>query len=223
MDQGRLLIPVFSLSRSQEILTNLYDLFGNDKTFKIPIVLDSPLIWEITKVYKEVLTGENKELFDKVCEWKNVRFIKDYNESKLCLEDNSPKIVLSSSGFLCKGRSVSYLKKYITDSKSYILMVGYSPPGSIASKIKNGQKTITIEGKSYKNKCGLTVLNSFSSHIGQIELLNYLKNINSERIYLVHGSEESKLEFKELLEDELLKMCKTTKVICTNKGTICTL
>jgi len=219
MDKGKILIPVFSLSRSQEILTNLYELFRKDKEFKIPIILDSPLIWEITKVYKESLTGEYKELFDKVCSWENVRFIKDYNESKICMKDNSPKIILSSSGFLHKGRSVQYLKEYISDYKNHVIFVGYSPSNSIASKIKSKQKSITIEGKTYKNRCSITNLNSFSSHIQRDELLNYLKNIVADKICLVHGSMSGKLEFKESLEEELLKMNKTTKVVAINKGT----
>ena len=223
MDKGKLLIPVFSLSRAQEILTNLYNLFGEDKNFKIPIVLDSPLIWEITKTYKEALKGEHKELFKKVCSWENVRFIKDYNESKVCMRDNSPKIVLSSSGFLHKGRSIQYLKEYISSVKNHILFVGYSPPNSIASKIKLGKKNITIDGMSYKNRCGITILNSFSSHIQREELLNYLKNINCDKIYLVHGGQSGKIEFQESLESELTKCNKTTKVICTNKGTVCNL
>ena len=204
---------------SQNNLSNFYVEHMNDKDFKIPIVMDSPLIWETTKVYKQVLKGKHKELFDKVCDWKNVRFIKDYNESKSCLSDGSPKIILSSSGFLHKGRSIGYLKEYISNIHDHILFVGYSPEGSIASKIKSGQKTITIEGKSYKNKCGITILNSFSSHISQKELLNYMKDITCEKIVLCHADETSKLEFKALLEEELSNMGKTTKVIAVNKGT----
>jgi len=223
MDKGRILIPVFSLSRAQQLLTDLYMLFSNDKDFKIPIIVDSPLIWEITKVYKESLQGEHLELFEKVCSWENVRFIKDYSESKISVSDKLPKIVLSSSGFLLKGRSVNYLKELISDIKSHIITVGFSPEGSIASKIKNGQKFITIEGKSYKNKCGITVLNSFSSHIGQKELLNYLKGISADKVYLVHAEEKSKMRMKELLEEEISKMCKSTRIICTTKGTVCNL
>ena len=221
MDKGRILIPVFSLSRAQQILTDLYMLYGENKDFKIPIIVDSPLIWEITKVYKDALQGEHKELFDKVCDWDNVRFIKDYNESKVSVSDKIPKIVLSSSGFLLKGRSVNYLKELISDIKSHIITVGFSPEGSIASKIKNGQKFINIEGKSYKNKCSITILNSFSSHIGQIELLNYLKGISCEKVFLVHADTNSKLRFKELLEEEISKLFRSTRIIATNKDTVC--
>lgn len=216
---GRLLIPVFSLGKCQQILTDLYMLFGEDQHFKIPIVCDSPLIWEVTKTYREFLTGEHKDLFDKVTNWKNVRFIKDFKESKNNVCDSSPKIILSSSGFLHKGRSVFYLQKYLENVKDHILFVGYAPPGSIAYKIRSGQKTITIDGKMFKNRCGISVLNSFSSHIGQEELLKFLKGIQCNKICLVHGEQANKIEFKALLESELSAMCKTTKVICTNKGT----
>ena len=66
-------------------------------------------------------------------------------------------------------------------------------------------------------------MNSFSSHIGQIELLNYLKGISADKIYLIHAEEKSKMRMKELLEEEISKMCKSTRVICTNKSTVCNL
>lgn len=223
VNKGRILIPVFSLGRSHQILTDLYLMYGENENFDIPIIVDSPLIWKLTKLQQEIFTGENKELFKKVCNWKNVRFITDYNESKLCVLDKSPKIVLSSSGFLIKGRSINYLKEYISNSNDHILSVGYAPDYSIAGKIKNGQKYISIDGKSYKNRCGLTILNSYSSHIQRTELLNYLKTINCEKIYLVHGDMDGKLEFKEDLEKELSKMNKTTKVVATNSATVCSL
>jgi metallo-beta-lactamase family protein len=194
-------------------------LYKDDKDFNIPIVVDSPLIWEVTKVYKEVLQGENKELFEKVCNWENVRFIKDYNESKISVQDKSPKICLSSSGFLHKGRSLLYLQEYIHHAKDAILFVGYAPEGSIAGRIKSGQKSITIEGKTYKNRCGITILNSYSSHIQRQELIDYLKGIATERIYLVHGDMDGKVQLKEDLEQEMSNMCKTTHIIATNKST----
>lgn len=223
VQKGRILIPSFSLARAQQILVDLYLLYKDDKSFTTSVILDSPLIWEITKIYKEVLTGEDLELFENACNWKNVRFIKDYNESKLCIKDTSPKIVLSSSGFLSKGRSVQYLTEYIKHTKDCVISIGYCPPNSVGGKIKSEQKNITIDGITYKNKCGIVVLNSYSSHIQQKELLNYLKGINCDKVYLVHADEKSKLEMKELLEKEYEKINRTTRVIVTQKGTIVTL
>lgn len=221
MDKGRILIPVFSLGRSHQILTDLYTIFGNDENFNVPIIVDSPLIWKLTKLEKEILSEKNKVLFNKVCNWRNVKFIKDHKESMSSVGDKSPKIVLSSSGFLIKGRSVNYLKEYIKHGKDHIISVGYSPPYSVAGKIKSAQQYISIDGKSYENRCGLTVLNSYSSHIQRQELINYLKTINCEKYYLVHGDMDGKIQFKDSLEDALSSCDKTSKVVATNKSTIC--
>jgi len=218
---GRVLIPVFSLARSQEILTNLYEIYKNDNSFKIPIYVNSPLILEINKIYSKYLDDKGKELFEQVCNWKNVHFISSLEESKYNIKDKSPKIVLSSSGFLIKGRSCEYLKEYITNKNDTIVSVGYAPEHSTFGKIKNNEPLIKIDGKNYKNNCKCMTLNSFSSHIPRHELLSYLKSIYTDKYYLVHGEIEGKLEFKEDLENELSKMCRSSTVISTTKNTIC--
>lgn len=219
IDKGRILIPVFSLGRSHQILTDLYLMYKDDKDFNYQVVVDSPLIWEITKAMGEILDKDNLKLFQEVINWKNVRFIKDYNESKSCLSDKTPKIIISSSGFLNKGRIRLYLQEMINKPKDHILFVGYAPPNSIAGKIKSGQKSIFIEDNTYKIKIGITMLNSYSSHISHKELVNYLKSIQCDKIYLHHGEMDGRIELKEVLEEELSKQCKTTKVIVVNKGT----
>ena len=222
-NKGRILIPVFALSRSQEILTNLYKMYGNDPTFNIQIVVDSPLILEINKVYRQVLTGEDLELFDKVCCWKNVIFNKDAETSRASVKDKNPKIVLSSSGFIQKGRSVEYLKEFITNLNDCVVSVGYSPETSTFGQIKNGVPFVKIDGKKYKNNCSCITLNSFSSHIPRHELLSYMKSIYCEKYVFVHGEESGKIQFKEDLEQELSKMCRTSIVQCSTKDMVTTL
>jgi metallo-beta-lactamase family protein len=219
---GRILVPCFSLDRSQYILTLLYELFGNREDFDIPIIVDSPLTYKITEIYKEILEGKDKELFDNACNWKNVRFIRESDESKACVSDRKSKIVISSSGFLMAGRSVHYLKEFLPHSKDMILFVGFATPTSLAGRIKDGvkQKTITIDGKPYKNNCQIVSLHSFSSHIQRDEMINYYKNINCEKIILVHGDKNAKLGFAKELKEELEKMNKTTKVICPTRSTV---
>jgi metallo-beta-lactamase family protein len=217
---GRILIPCFSLDRTQYMLKILYDIFGNDPNFKIPIVIDSPLSCKITKIYQDVLEGEDKEIIDEITSWKNLRMISENCDSKANIADKSPKVVLSSSGFLTAGRSVKYLKEFLPHTNDMVLFVGYASPSSLAYKIKNGKsnKTISIEGKPYRNRCGVVCLNSFSSHIQRDEIINYMKSIACDKIVLVHGEEKSKLSLKYELEEELGKMGKTTKVVCAHKG-----
>jgi len=221
-NKGRILIPSFSLDRSQYMLKVLYDLFGKDDKFNIPIIIDSPLTNKITNVYKEVLDGENKKLIEDITSWKNVKFITETDESKACVVDKKPKIVISSSGMLTSGRSVNYLRDFLPNSKDMVIFIGFSSQNTLASKIKNNkeQRTITIDKVKYPNICGVIDLRSFSSHIQKNELIDYMKNINTEKIVLVHGNKSAKLELKKDLEEELDKMCSTTKVICCHKGMI---
>lgn len=223
--KGKVLIPSFSLDRSQFLLKILYDLFGEDEDFTIPIIIDSPLTCKLTDSYKYVLTGEDKELINKICNWKNVKFISDVDESKLCVADKSPKVILSSSGMMNAGRVLKYAKEILPDEKSTILFCGFSVEGTLAWRIKNlsDQKTISIDGKPYKNKCSVVNLLSFSGHMQYNDLLNYYKSINTECIALVHGDMNDKIKFKHVLENEYSRMDKTVRVSAVNKGTIISL
>jgi metallo-beta-lactamase family protein len=215
--KGRILIPTFAFSRNQEMTTDLYELLSIITSFDIQIVVDSPLTMDVNKVYDNVLVDDNLELFRRVCNWKNIRFIKSIEESKACMMDKSPKIVLSSSGFLLKGRSVEYLKQYIGNENDCIVSVGFSPEHSTFGKIKNGVPNVKIDKHEYKVKCRCMTLNSFSSHIPRQELLSYMKSLYTDKYVLVHGEEKSKEEFKIDLENELSKMCRTSIVQCSTK------
>jgi len=222
---GRLLIPSFSLHRTPTIMSIIYDLFHNDDMFDIPVIVDSPLSNKLLEVYGDTLSGEDKGEFDKMMSWKNFKFVTDYTDSKVWQLDKKPKVVISSSGNLLAGRSICYTKEFLPHTDDMILFIGFSPMNSLATKIKQGktQKTITIEGKPYKNRCDIMDLKSFSSHIQQNEMIDYYSSIDCESIYLVHGEMDSKLELKLLLEKELSKKNKTTRVIATNKDMVCNL
>lgn len=218
---GRVLIPSFSLDRTQFLLKILYDLFGENEDFDIPIVIDSPLTCKMTDVYKYVLEGEDKELIHKICKWENVKFISDANESKMCVADESPKVIISSSGMMTAGRVVHYTKSVLPDARCTILFCGFSAENSLAYKIKNGkeQKTISIDGKPYRNRCSIVDLRSFSSHMQREDMLNYYKQINCQAIYLVHGEMKGKVEFANELKEILQSENKTTHISVVNKGT----
>jgi metallo-beta-lactamase family protein len=220
--KGRILIPSFSLDRSQNILTVLYEIYHEDSNFKIPIIVDSPLAVEITNIYRDILTGEDKELIEKICSWENVRFIKDKKESDASVLDKSPKIIISSSGMMQAGRVIKYAQSILPDSRSMTIFIGYSTVGSLAWKIKNGKsnKTITINGKPCANRCSVLELRSFSSHIQYLDMLDYYSQVNCEKIYLVHSEQKSKIEFAKELQEKLEKENKTTKVVATNKTTV---
>ena len=154
--KGSVILPCFSFSRTQELLTNLYLLFGNNEDFKTKVVVDSMLSCEISDIYSDILTGEYYDLWDKVSSWDNVMFISDKTQSQENLADSTPKIILSSSGFCTNGRIINYLKKYLKDENSMIIFSGYvgDNPSYLSYRIKNysNRSTISIHKEQIPNK-----------------------------------------------------------------------
>lgn len=216
----RVLIPTFSLDRMPQILWELYQLFGNDKSFNIPVLIDSPLANRLLNCYSSILEGDRKEKFDEMMSWKNLRRIITPEESKSAVSDNNGKVICSSSGMLTAGRSVKWVQSILPNENDCILCIGYAGEDTLAWKIKNGsnKKTININGKPYKNKAQLVDLHSYSSHMQRNDLINYYKSINCDKIYLVHGDAQARAELKEDLEDAISNCCKSTRVIIVNKG-----
>ena len=220
-NKQRVLIPTFSLDRMPYILWILYNLFGKDENFKIPIIVDSPLSNRLLDCYSSILEDDAKEKFDEMMSWKNIRRVITPEDSIATIADKSPKVICSSSGMLTAGRSIKWTQSILSCEKDCILFIGYAGEDTLAYKIKHSQeqKTININGKPIKNKCQIVDLKSFSSHMQRDDLLNYYKTFNCEKIYLVHSDKNSKLEFKEDLEKELANCCKSTRVIAVNKST----
>ena len=220
-NNNRVLIPTFSLDRMPFILWELYQLFGNDESFKVPILVDSPLSNRLLDCYSTILDGDAKEKFDEMMAWKNIRRVIKPEDSKAAISEKGAKIICASSGMLTAGRSVKWVQSILPNENDCILFIGYAGTDTLAGKIKHGteQKTITINGKAYKNKAQLVDLHSFSSHMQREDMLKYYKSINCEKIYLCHADEQAKIEFKEDLEKALTDCCKSTRVIISNKGT----
>lgn len=217
----RVLIPTFSLDRMPFILWELYQLFGHDESFQIPVLIDSPLANRLLDCYSSILQNESKKYFDEMMAWKNLQRIIAPEDSKTAILDHRAKIICSSSGMLTAGRSVKWVQNILPNENDCILFVGYAGLDTLAGHIKHGigQKTISINGKPYKNKAKLVDLNSYSSHMQRNDLINYYKSLNCEKIYLVHGDKEAKIELKEDLEKALADCYKSTRVIIVNKGT----
>lgn len=221
---GTVIFPCFSFSRTQEILTTLYELYGNEPNFNIPIFVDSKLSCDISDLYCDLLHGENAELWDKVYNWNKVRFIVSKPDSRNCVADSKRKIVISSSGFCTNGRVISYLQKYIEDENSMVIFSGYTGDNSsyLSYRIKNyrDDRTISINKKSVMNRADCITLSTFSSHPDHNDLVTFGSSLNTNRLILVHGSEESKACLRSALEDAISKNNKSYKVQAATKDMV---
>lgn len=217
-DGARVLIPVFANDRCQNMLTCLYDIFGNDKEFDIPILIDSPMAIKICETYSELLEGEELKKWKNVLSWKNLHFVKDAIDSKAWRESYQPVVALASSGMCVKGRSVGWIGNMLSHSDDRIIFCGFAAENSLAATIKEGkQKTITVSGRRVANRCQITDLHSFSSHMQYDSLLKTYGAVECEKIILVHGCMDGKIEFAKELQEEISKNNNTSRVIICNK------
>lgn len=218
-NRSRVLIPVFANDRCQNILTYLYDIFGGDESFDIPILVDSPMAIRICKSYGELLEGSDAKKWQDVIKWKNVHFVEESLESREWRDSNQPVVVLASSGMMVKGRSTGWAHNMLPRANDRIIFCGFAAEDSLAAIIKEGkQKTITISGHRVKNKCQVTDLHSFSSHMQRDSLLKVYGATECEKVILVHGEMNGKIEFSKELQEEISKNNLTSKVVVANKG-----
>lgn len=217
---GTVVMPCFSFSRTQELLTNLYLMF-HETDFQYDIVVDSILTCDVCDLYDDLLFDDDLSLWSKVKNWKNIKFIRDKEESLACVKLHCPKIVLSSSGFCTNGRILSYLHEYLSDENSMVIFSGFTGADNsyLSYRIKNYKenKIIKISGDKVENKADCVSLTTFSSHANRDELIEYGSKINTEKLVLVHGSTVAKNSLKEDLKDAISKENKSFKVVAATK------
>lgn len=220
-ERGRIIIPTFSLGRSADLLTVLYETFADDPDFNIPVVFDAVLGNQINENYDKWIP-KNHELWNKVWSWKNLVKVKDWNKSVQWQNYTAPCVILGSGGFI-QGRSTAYIKHWLSDPHTTILFCGFSGADSRSKgyQIQHNKEypIVDLDGYKVKNNAKIVSLKSFSSHISHEEMLEYYSNMNCNKIYLVHGSKERKEAFKPLLEDEISKKNKTSKVVIPDSET----
>ena len=215
---GRVIIPSFSMSRSQQLALMLYEMY-KDSEWKPKIYIDSPLTIKIFEDYAECLDRQDKIDFDAMMTSNMFTFIKESEDSKYLVASNEPCLIISSSGMCQSGRIRHHLKRCIPDSNATILFVGFSTEGSLATLLKdNKRKTITIDQKEYPCRCASYSLKSLSGHAPFWQLVDIYTSINTNKIILHHGSKTAKETLKKELDKKFEKMCKSTRVVISNSS-----
>jgi len=214
-DSRKVLIPCFSLHRTQIMLTTLYTMWKAKKLPKdVKIYLDSPLAQRICDIWPV------NTLWDNVKTWENFEYIKLWTDSITKRVQDELCVVLAASGFLQNGRVVPWLENILPDGRNTILFCGYSGENNIASQIRSGDKFININGKVVKNRANIVELVSFSSHASYEELIEYyVHECRFDKIVLVHGNQDDKVKFAHTLQDAIYDNANTAKVVAANKDT----
>lgn len=221
-NHGRVLLPTFSFSRTQEILKDLYDMFYEDEEFgDTPVIIDSKLSVDVTATYKKILQGEDLDIIKKITSWENVKMNKDIKGTMANLAEGKPCVVCSSQGFMEAGRSQLYGKEFLPNEKDAILFVGFCPENSVGGRIMNEEtKSVKIGDRSYPKMCLRKSYKTYSSHAQSRDLLNYIKMVNTDKIIIHHSSPDAKQELIKDAIDELRSINKTTPIMGSIKNLI---
>ncbi|HXA01294.1 MAG TPA: MBL fold metallo-hydrolase [Cytophagaceae bacterium] len=206
---GRLIIPAFSVGRSQSILYTLNKLAKAGKLPALKIFADSPMAAESSRIYEKypsLLNTEAAEIFRKhesLFDFDNLVHVENFKESKMISNYHEPCIIISSSGMLTGGRMTYHIKKNINNPFCTILMVGYSAEGTPGHDLMQGTRTLKIKGKSIPVAANIIKTDVFSGHGDLHDLLEFVKSQKKlKRIFLVHGEEDSMKDFKDTLASE---------------------
>ncbi|MFA5878236.1 MAG: MBL fold metallo-hydrolase [Candidatus Staskawiczbacteria bacterium] len=192
--KSKVIIPAFSLERTQELVYILHKLIDEKTIASIPIYIDSPLADKITQVFKE-----NTEYFDEEF-WKdfgsrnespfdakNIIYTRSTEESKELNNVPGPFIVIAGSGMAEGGRVLHHLKNNISNPNNIVLITGYQAENTLGRRIQDGITPIKIFGEKYKVKAKVITLEELSAHADQKDLSNYINRIKGlKKLFLVH-------------------------------------
>lgn len=206
--KGKLIIPAFSVGRTQEILFTLNQLELENKLPDLPYFLDSPLSLKATDIVKhypqyfnsriQKIMQSDKDPFN----FKGLKFIKSVDESKSLNYMNSPCVIISASGMAEAGRVKHHISNNIENSRNSILLSGYCEPNSLGGRLKLHPEEVRIFGQMHEVNAEIGELRSMSAHGDYEDLCQFLACQDPKQVkklFLVHGEYEVQLDFKKRL------------------------
>jgi metallo-beta-lactamase family protein len=208
--KGKVIIPAFSLGRTQEIVYALDRAHSEGKMPHVPVYIDSPLSISATEIMQKHTESFNADILEYMVKDENpfgydeVYYIRDVEDSKAINESEDPCIIISASGMMEAGRIKHHIKNNIEDAKNTILIVGYVTPNSMGGRLKSGESQVKIFGDLYNVNAKIEVIDSYSAHADADELIQLITCQNpklTENIFLIHGELESASVFKERLQE----------------------
>jgi metallo-beta-lactamase family protein len=211
---GRIVVPSFSVERTQEIVYYLNELKSEGVLPPIPVYVDSPLAVNVTEVFRqhfECFDSEARAYLlrrDDPFGFNQLTYVRDVEQSKALNGLTMPCIVISASGMCEAGRIRHHLKNTIQDHRNAIMFVGYQAVGTLGRKIVERSPEVNIFGDPYRVKAEIVTINAMSGHADKNELFDYAKSVKEhspqlKRVFLVHGDQSALAEFAGRLRAEL--------------------
>lgn len=207
---GTLLIPAFSVERTQELLHRIDHLKKINKIKnETEVFLDSPMAAKATEVYKHFENLLNAEvsmhpIADDPFEFPGLVTVHEAWQSKKIKDENRPKVIIAGSGMMSGGRILHHAIDFLPLPTTRLFLVGYQAEGTLGRKILDGERKVMIMEQEIEIKATVTVSKAMSAHADQTKLMNWLSKIDSvKRVFLTHGEEIPRLVLAEKIRRDL--------------------
>jgi metallo-beta-lactamase family protein len=208
-DRGTLLIPSFSVERTQALLYKINKFKKEGKINQTTTVyLDSPMGERVTEIYKKFSDLYSKELSEDFktgdpFSFTGLKVIQNSQESQQIHAHDGPKVIIAGSGMMTGGRILSHAMHYLPDPTTRLLIVGFQAENTLGRALEEGVKNVNIDGKHVSVNAKITSLHSMSAHADQSKLLGWLGKISGTKsVFLVHGEDAARIP----LQGEIKKL-----------------
>lgn len=209
---GTIMMPTFSLERTQEILYHLNHLKEHDKTLpNVPIFVDSPLAIHAIPIYKKYPEYYDKEACQRYMEgddfldFPGLTLTRTQEESKAINHVPGPKVVIAGAGMLTGGRILHHAKRYLSDPHSMLVIVGYQARHTLGRQLYEGAEEVEIHGEKIPVRAKVVAIGALSAHADQRKLLDWIKSAHRlpKKVYCVHGEPHAATELAHKIRDEI--------------------
>jgi len=206
---GKLIIPSFSVGRTQTLVYYLNEMMSNGEIPKIPVFVDSPLAVSASEVYRRHPECYDAETWAFISEHRHpaldfdqLTYTHSVDESKALNFRKDPIIIISASGMAEAGRILHHIKNNIGDERNTILIVSWQAPHTLGRRLADREKEVRIFGETYYRKAQVETINGFSAHAGQGGLVKYASSVagQAQRIILIHGEADAAEKLQEKLK-----------------------
>ncbi|MEJ7694738.1 MBL fold metallo-hydrolase, partial [Daejeonella sp.] len=207
---GRLIIPAFSVGRTQALVYSLNRIFSKGLLPRVKVFVDSPMATYATDIFRKhhpLLNSEAQDFYKMQgdeFEFENLEYIQDMNASKAISNYYEPCIIISSAGMLEGGRIQDHLYYNISNYYCTILFIGYCAKGTLGNRLLRGDPIVNIRHKELSVYATIKQTDLFSGHGDHNDLLNFVKQQDSsklKKVFLVHGEISSMQSLKQSLEE----------------------
>ena len=205
--RGQVIIPAFSVGRTQQIVYTLHQLTCDGKLPRVPIFVDSPLSVNATEVYRLHPECFNQSIYRFLREkenpfgMENLTYIRELAHSMKLNDLKEPAIIISASGMCEAGRIRHHLKNHLGQPQNLVLFIGYCAEHTLGAQILSGQNPVNIFGEPHPVRARIASLDAFSGHADKNELRRYVEKLSGDikKIFVVHGEESQAMAFGKTL------------------------